>query len=205
MNLKKLLSGTLAATVAAGGIAWAATQTLTLGTSTGPGGILTMFGSTSGSLTMQPPAVAGTGSTITFPSGTTDFSGTGAGVLQQATTGAAITVGAAPATLLATGTSVSLSVPREYYVCTGTCTVTPPVPAAGYEFCVMNDDNVATVITLAALGSSARYEATARTSYGTAGTGTFVSGGAAADKVCLLGRDSTHYLTVSFNGTWTAN
>jgi hypothetical protein len=110
-----------------------------------------------------------------------------------------------PATTLAAGTSVSLTAPREYYVCTGTCTVTPPVPAAGYEFCVMNDDNVATVITLAALGSSSRYEATARTSYGTAGTGTFVSGGAAGDKVCLLGRDSTHYLTVSFNGTWTAN
>lgn len=112
---------------------------------------------------------------------------------------------AATATTLATGTSVSLTAPREYYVCTGTCTVTPPVPAAGYEFCVMNDDNVATVITLAALGSSARYEATARTSYGTAGTGTLVSGGAAGDKVCLVGRDSTHYLTVSFNGTWTAN
>ncbi len=110
----------------------------------------------------------------------------------------------APATL-ATGTSVSLTAPRQYYVCTGTCTVTPPVPAAGYEFCVLNGDNVTTVITLAALGSSARYEATARTSYGTAGTGTLVSGGAAADKVCIVGLDSTHYLTVSYNGTWTAN
>lgn len=110
-----------------------------------------------------------------------------------------------PATTLATGTSVSLSTPREYYVCTSTCTVTPPVPAAGYEFCVLNDDNVATVITLAALGSSARYENTGRTAYGTAGTGTFISGGAAGDKVCIVGRDSTHYLTTTFNGTWTAN
>jgi hypothetical protein len=25
------------------------------------------------------------------------------------------------------------------------------------------------------------------------------------DKVCLVGRDSTHYLTSSFTGTWTAN
>jgi len=83
--------------------------------------------------------------------------------------------------------------------------VTPPVPAAGYEFCVLNDDNVATVITLAALGSSAQYEATARTSYGTAGTGTMVSGGAAADKICIVGRDSTHYLTTTSTGTWTAN
>ena len=110
----------------------------------------------------------------------------------------------APATL-ATGTSVSLTAPRQYYVCTGTCAVTPPVPAAGYEFCILADDNVAAVITLAALGSSARYEATARTSYGTAGTGTFVSGGAVGDKVCLVGRDTTHYLTASFTGTWTVN
>lgn len=110
-----------------------------------------------------------------------------------------------PATTLATGTSVTLTVPRQYYVCTGTCTVTPPVPAAGYEFCVLNGDNVATVITLAALGSSARYENTGRTAYGTAGTGTLVSGGAVADKVCIVGLDSTHYLTTAYNGTWTAN
>lgn len=108
-----------------------------------------------------------------------------------------------PSATLATGTSVSLTAPRQYYVCTGTCTVTPPVPAAGYEFCVLNDNNVATVITLAALGSSARYEATARTSYGSAGTGTIASGGAAGDKICIVGRDSTHYFTVSYNGTWT--
>lgn len=106
---------------------------------------------------------------------------------------------------LTTGTSVSLTAPRQYFVCTSTCTITVPVPAAGYEFCVMNDDNVSTVITMSAIGSSARYENTARTAYGTAGTGTFVSGGAVGDKVCLLGRDSTHYLTASFNGTWTAN
>lgn len=109
------------------------------------------------------------------------------------------------AATLGTGTSVSLAAPRQYYVCTGTCTVTPPVPAAGYEFCVMNGNNVTTVITLAALGSSASYENTARTAYGTAGTGTLVSGGAAADKVCIVGLDATHYLTVSYNGTWTAN
>ncbi len=109
------------------------------------------------------------------------------------------------AALLATGTSVSLTGPREYYVCTGTCTVTPPVPVAGYEFCVMNDDNVATAITLAALGASARYENTARTAYGTAGSGTLVSTAAAASMVCIVGLDSTHYLTTNFVGTWTAS
>jgi hypothetical protein len=110
-----------------------------------------------------------------------------------------------PAVLFSTGTSVSLTAPTEIYVCTSTCTVTPPVPAAGYQFCVMNTDNSATVITMAALGSSARYENTARTAYGTAGTGTFTSGGAAGDAVCLVGLDSTHYLTVSYTGTWTAS
>ena len=106
---------------------------------------------------------------------------------------------------LSSGTSVSLSAPSAIYVCTSTCTVTPPVPAAGYQFCVFNGDNVSTVITLAALGSSARYENTARTAYGTAGTGTFVSGGAVKDSVCIVGLDSTHYITTNYNGTWTAN
>lgn len=108
-------------------------------------------------------------------------------------------------TPLTAGSSVTLTAPRQYFVCTTTCTITVPVPAAGYEFCVLNDDNVATVITLSAIGSSARYENTTRTAYGTAGTGTFVSGGAVGDKVCLLGRDSTHYLTASFSGVWVAN
>ncbi len=103
------------------------------------------------------------------------------------------------------GTSVSLTAPFEIYVCTSTCTVTPPVPALGYQFCVVNGDNVATVITMAAIGSSARYENTARTAYGTAGTGTFISAGAVKDFVCIVGLDSTHYLTTNFSGTWTAN
>lgn len=115
------------------------------------------------------------------------------------------TCSSVPVTTLATGTSVSLTAPRQYYVCTGTCTVTPPVPAAGYEFCVLNGNNVATVITFAALGSSAMYENTARTAYGTAGTGTLVSSGAVGDGACLLGLDSTHYLTVTYTGTWTAS
>ncbi len=90
-------------------------------------------------------------------------------------------------------------------VCTTTCTVSVPVPAHDFQFCVMNDDNVSTVITLSAIGSSARYENTARTAYGTAGTGTFVSAGAVGDMVCIYGRDATHYLTTAFTGTWVAN
>lgn len=67
MNLKKLLSPALAATLGAYGIAWAATQTLTLGTSGGPGGIFTLFGSTSGSATIQTPAAAGTATIMQIP------------------------------------------------------------------------------------------------------------------------------------------
>lgn len=103
------------------------------------------------------------------------------------------------------GTSVTLVGPREYYACTGNCTITVPVPAFGYEFCVFTDDNVTATITLAALGSSAMYENTSRTAYGTAGTGTLSVTSATANKVCIVGRDSTHYWTLSFNGTWTAS
>jgi len=110
-----------------------------------------------------------------------------------------------PATTLVTGTTGTLAGPREYFVCTGTCTVTPPVPSAGFEFCVFNDDAVNTKITMGAIGSGARYEKTDRSAYGTAGTGTMVSGGAVADKVCLTGLDATHYVTSASNGTWTVN
>jgi hypothetical protein len=83
--------------------------------------------------------------------------------------------------------------------------VAVPVPVAGYQFCIMNDDNVSTAITLSALGSSARYENSARTAYGTAGTGTLVVAAAAADMVCIVGRDSTHYFTTTSSGVVTVN
>lgn len=112
-----------------------------------------------------------------------------------------------PATPFATGSSTgnTLTGPSGYFVCTATCTVTPPVPVAGYQFCVMNDDNVSGVITLGPLGSSAQYENTARTAYGTASTGHLQSSGAVGDMICIVGRDSTHYLSPTFVGTWTAS
>jgi hypothetical protein len=113
---------------------------------------------------------------------------------------------AVPAVAVPTpGTSITLAAPSGFAICTGTCTVSIPVPAAGYQFCILNDDNVSTSITLSALGSSARYENSARTAYGTAGTGTLVVSAAAADMVCIVGRDSTHYLTTNFSGTVTVN
>ncbi len=207
MNLKKLASGTFAVTLAAYGVAWAATQTLSLGASTGPGGILTLFGSTSGSLTIQPPAVAGTASTITLPSGTTDFSGT-VGVLKQATTGAAITVGTVPQTQMTavtfgvgtTHTFGTGGLTSEIWECTGACTVTPPTPAAGYQFIVRNTPGTTGVITIAGV-SSVLYEKTDYSGYGTANTAA-TSGGAAGDKICLIGHDATHYDVGCFNGTW---
>ena len=116
-----------------------------------------------------------------------------------------LTAAQIPAVNLPTpGATCTFTANSTICVATTTATITVPVPAAGYQFCVLNDDNVSTVITLSAIGSSAQYENTARTAYGTAGTGTFVSGGAVGDAVCLLGRDSTHYLTVSYSGFWTA-
>lgn len=106
---------------------------------------------------------------------------------------------------IGSSTGNSLQAPSSFFVCTATCTVTPPLPQPGWQFCVWNDDNVAGVITLGALGGSARYENTARTAYGTAGTGTLASAGAAGDLVCIVGRDTTHYFTVTFKGTWTVN
>jgi hypothetical protein len=95
--------------------------------------------------------------------------------------------------------------PREYWYCTGTCSVTMPVPAAGQEYCIANNIAVTSVITMLGIGSSARYPKTDSSAYGTAGTGTMVSGGAAGDKICLVGLDSTHFNLGSYAGTWTVN
>ena len=124
---------------------------------------------------------------------------------------AAIAAGDIPATAVPAvavptpSASITLAAPSGIAVCTGTCTVSVPVPAAGYQFCILNDDNVSTAITLSALGSSARYENSARTAYGTAGTGTLVLSAATGNLVCIAGRDSTHYLTTNYVGTVTVN
>lgn len=55
---------------------------------------LVLRGSSSGTLTLKSAAIAGTGSTLTLPGGTTDFSATGgtSDVVKQTSTGAAFTV-----------------------------------------------------------------------------------------------------------------
>ena len=95
---------------------------------------------------------------------------------------------------------------RLWRICTGTCTVTVPVPVAGYEFCVMNDDNISTSITLLALGGGGPLRKYIENGIrNSTGTGTLSSSAAIGNKVCIVGRDATHYMTVSFTGTWTAN
>lgn len=148
---------------------------------------------------------APTASASSITPGTTTIVGATAPCFIQNSTSTTMACVGVPATPTTTGTNVTLTGPRAYYACTGTCTVTLPVPVAGYEFCIRNDDNISTVITLAALGSSARYELPARMSYGTAGTGTAVAGGSVTDQICLLGKDSTHYYVMSSTGTWTMN
>lgn len=101
------------------------------------------------------------------------------------------------------GTSRAVVYLSETYVCTAACTVTPLTPTEGVQVCVQNDDNVTGVITIAAV-TNVQYEATTRSSYGTAGH-TLTSGGALKDQICLQGRDATHYNIWSYNGTWTNN
>lgn len=98
------------------------------------------------------------------------------------------------------GTSRAVNSLAEVYVCTGACTVTPVVPFEGNQLCVQNDDNVAGVITLAAI-SGVQYENTSRLNYKTANTA-LTSTGAVKDQICIMGRDATHYNVWSSVGTW---
>ena len=93
-----------------------------------------------------------------------------------------------PAIPLVVGTGGALTGPNELYVCTTTCTATPPVPVTGYEFCARNDAGVSTVITLGGV-TNVYYEKTDFTGYGTVSL-TATSGGAIGDKICIVGRDS---------------
>jgi hypothetical protein len=142
--------------------------------------------------------VRGTSPTLVTPALGTPASGVGTNITGIVNNNVlAVTTGS--------GTTHSLTGPREYWYCTGTCTVTPPVPVAGYEFCVADKTGTSGAITMAALGSSAQYPKTDSSAFGTAGTGTMVSTAAAGSKICLVGLDSTHYELGSYAGTWTVN
>ena len=153
-------------------------------------------------MTVAGPEIQGIiGATFANPTGTAGNTAVNGSATTAMRSDGAPPVG--PTALPTPGSGATLVAARSYYVCTTTCSVTPPVPAAGDEFCVINDDNVSTVITIANPGTGTLFEKTARTGYGTATTGTMTSGGAVGDKVCIVGRDTTHYLIGSFTGTWT--
>lgn len=166
-----------------GGGAGAAPATTTTGT-----GILTWIG---------------TPSSANLASALTDETGSGAAVFGTSPTIASPTI-TGTAVTFTSGTSRTLANASEIVVCTSTCTVTPPASAtAGMQFCVQNDDNVSTVITLAAV-SGVQYESTARTSYGTANH-TMTSGGAVKDQICMVAVSATKWNVWSSVGTWTNN
>ena len=145
-----------------------------------------------------PVANGGTGNT----SGTATTNANLTGPITSS--GNATAVGAGSLVTFTSGTSRTLANAAEIVICTVTSTVTPPASAtAGMQFCVQNDDNVATVITLAAV-TNVQYEATARTSYGTANH-TMTSGGAVKDQMCMVAISTTKCNTFSSVGTWTNN
>jgi hypothetical protein len=127
----------------------------------------------------------------------------GGNVALQGTSGTTYNLNAIGAVSLTvgSGTGNTLAGSSAYFVCTSTCTVTPPVPSAGVQFCIENDDDVNTVITMGG-NPGVYYEKTGRNGYGSA-VGTMTSGGAIGDKVCIVGRDATHYLIGASVGTWT--
>ena len=133
----------------------------------------------------------------------TGVSGLGTGVATAAgnntNASGGLATAAAPLTV-STGGTISGAI--GYYVCTTTCAITLPTPAAGFQFCIRNDSAVTTVITISAI-TSVQFEKTTYNGYGTVTTGTMVSGGALGDKICLVGRDATHYLVGSYVGIWT--
>jgi hypothetical protein len=104
---------------------------------------------------------------------------------------------------ISSGTGTTLTSPGGYYVCTGTCSMTLPTPVANisYQFCVMNDTNISTVITLSAI-SGVQFENSGRTALCTANH-SMTSGGAVGDKICVIGYGTTKYLTAASQGTWT--
>lgn len=140
------------------------------------------------------------GSTQTVTSSAVSLTADVTGVLPAANIGVVANVVNSGTITVPSGNSVLV-------ICTSTCSVPVPVPVAGYQICAKNIAGGTTVITMSALGSSAMYPKSDDSGYGTAGTGTMVSSAAAGNKVCLIGRDSTHYElgAVNASANWTVN
>jgi hypothetical protein len=168
-----------------------------LGTGTAPTSTLYIqHTGSSGVATVSVPSLTiGAGTTVTA-------FGTSANNALQLDSGGKVPVAnlPAPTTTVSSG-AISVSGISNYVACTTTCTVTPITPAPGVQLCVRNAPGSATVITLAAQ-SGIYYELTTHAGWGTVNH-TLVSGGVATDQICLVGYDATHYMVMSFTGTWT--
>lgn len=174
-------------------------------------GFNVFLGTTGGTATIDLRNVPGGGATYALPSAAGNLIGSGdtgtvtntmlAGSIDLSTkvTGTLANASVGP-TPWSSGTGATLVAPRAYYECTTTCSITLPTPAAGYEFCVRNANNVATVITFAGI-ASVQFEVQAQTSYKSANT-SIVSGGAVTDRACWVGKDATHYDVGTLTGTW---
>jgi hypothetical protein len=99
------------------------------------------------------------------------------------------------------GTGAALSGNFQIYVCqtASPCAIVLPTPAAGVQYCVMNDTTVVSAIRVTPPGG-VQLTNTSYT-YNSPGA-TLTSTGAAGDQMCFLGRDTTHYLLASYTGTW---
>ena len=168
-----------------------------LGTGTEPTSTLYIqhIGSSGVATVSVPSLTIGAGTTVTA-------FGTSANNALQLDSGGKVPVAnlPAPTTTVSSG-AISVSGISNYVACTTTCTVTPITPAPGVQLCVRNAPGSATVITLAAQ-SGIYYELTTHAGWGTVNH-TLVSGGVATDQICLVGYDATHYMVMSFTGTWT--
>lgn len=93
-NTGTIAETNLAQTFSAAQTFSSAAPQIILGVNTTTLGAVKMFGNTSGDLTINPAAVAGTSSVITFPAGITNFSATGgtSQVVKQTSSGGAFTV-----------------------------------------------------------------------------------------------------------------
>jgi len=179
------------------------TATPTLGAS-GTVGTLALGNATSGTVTLGTVAGALGSVTASLPANTGTVAELNYAQTWTATQTFPSPVVTGSAVTFTSGTSRTIANASEIIVCTSTCTVTPPgTLTAGQQFCVQNDDNVSTVITLAAV-TAVQYEATARTSYGTANH-TMTSGGAVKDQICMVAVSTTKLNVFSSTGTWTNN
>lgn len=133
---------------------------------------------------------AGNTGTIQAPNGGTAVLPNGTAALQDA----------APTTIVNSG-DITVTTKNTYVICTGACSITLPVAAAGIQMCARNAPGSATVITLVNRASQ-YYELTTHAAWATANQ-KLVSGGVATDAICVVGYDATHYATMSYTGAWT--